>query len=56
MSLYVDDLIFTGNDESMFTKFKRSMMLKFDMTNLGKMRYFLSIKILLKVEGIFISQ
>lgn len=24
VSLYADDLIFTGNDESMFTKFKNS--------------------------------
>jgi len=35
ISLYVDDLIFTGNDESMFVEFKRSMMLEFDMTDLG---------------------
>lgn len=40
VSLYVDDLIFIGNDGSMFIKFKNSMKLEFDMTNLGKMRYF----------------
>jgi hypothetical protein len=38
ISLYVDDLIFTGNVESMFAKFKISMLVEFDMTNLGKMR------------------
>ena len=41
--LYVDDLIFTGNDERMFTDFKKSMMHEFDMTDLGRMMYFLDI-------------
>jgi hypothetical protein len=30
--LYVDDLIFTGNDETLFSFFKHSMMKEFDMT------------------------
>ena len=46
MCLYVDDLIFIGNDEIMFAEFKKSMMLEFDMTNLGKMRYFLGIELM----------
>ena len=46
MCFYVDDLIFTWNDEIMFTEFKKSMMLEFDMTNLGKMRYFLGIEVM----------
>lgn len=54
--LYVDDLIITGSDELMFTKFKQSMMDEFDMTDLGKMRYFLGIEVLQKSNGIFISQ
>uniref|UniRef100_A0A2N9FH80 Integrase catalytic domain-containing protein n=1 Tax=Fagus sylvatica TaxID=28930 RepID=A0A2N9FH80_FAGSY len=56
VSLYVDDLIFTGNDESMFVKFKNSMKLEFDMTDLGKMKYFLSVEVLQNPEGIYISQ
>ena len=44
--LYVDDLIFTGNDASMFDEFKQSMMNEFDMTDLGRMRYFLGIEVL----------
>jgi hypothetical protein len=56
VSLYVDDLIFTKNDESMFVEFKRSMMLEFDMTDLGKMRYFLDIEVIQRAYGIFISQ
>ena len=54
--LYVDDLIFTGNDEIMFEHFKKSMMVEFDMTDLGKMRYFLGIEVLQRMDGIFISQ
>ncbi|WJZ99221.1 hypothetical protein VitviT2T_017686 [Vitis vinifera] len=56
VSLYVDDLIFTGNDESMFVKFKNSMKLEFDMTDLGKMKYFLGVEVLQNSEGIYISQ
>ena len=38
--LYIDDLIFTGNDEALLSFFKESMMKTFDMTDLGRMRYF----------------
>jgi len=55
VSLYVDDLIFTGNDELMFTEFKNSMKHEFDMTDLGKMRYFLGLEVLQRSDGIFIS-
>jgi len=36
ISLYVDDLIFTGNDKSMCEEFKKLMMLEFDMSDLEK--------------------
>ncbi|GAU51028.1 hypothetical protein TSUD_291040 [Trifolium subterraneum] len=39
ISLYVDDLIFTGNNSVMVKGFKESMMKTFDMTDLGKMRF-----------------
>ena len=39
----------------MFVHFKKSMMVEFDMTNLSKMRYILGIKVLQRVDGIFIS-
>ena len=54
--MYVDDLIFTGNDESMFAEFKKSMMIEFDMTDLGKMRYFLGVEVMQRIDGTFISQ
>ena len=40
----------------MFTEFKNSMMLEFDMTDLGKMNYFLGLEILQKPVGIFICK
>lgn len=46
VSVYVDDLIFTRDDEQMMLEFKKSMMSVFDMTDLGKMRFFLGIEVL----------
>lgn len=56
ISLYVDDLIYTGDDENMMVEFKESMMKEFDMTNLGKMKYFLGIEVVQFDGGIFINQ
>lgn len=56
VSLYVDDLIFTGNDDMMFENFKKSMKQEFDMTDLGKMSYFLGLEISQSSRGIFINQ
>lgn len=53
--LYVDDLKFTGNDELMFLEFKNSMVREFDMTDLGKMRYFLGVEVQQESNGIHIS-
>ena len=56
MSLYVDNLIFTGNDACMFESFKSSMKDEFDMMDLGKMKYFLGVEFLQTSEGIYLSQ
>lgn len=48
VSIYVDDLIYAGNDKGMMIEFKQSMMQAFDMTGLGKMRFFLGIEVLKK--------
>jgi transposase InsO family protein len=45
VSLYVDDLIYTGNNTVMFESFKKSMMAEFEMTDLGMMHYFLGIEV-----------
>ncbi|KAK2442749.1 putative mitochondrial protein [Trifolium repens] len=56
VSLYVDDLIFTGNNEAMFSKFKDSMKNEFDMSDLGRMSHFLGVEVVQNAKGIFISQ
>ncbi|XP_057954001.1 uncharacterized mitochondrial protein AtMg00810-like, partial [Malania oleifera] len=54
--LYVDDLIFTGNNPEMFAAFKRSMVKEFEMTDIGQMAHFLGIEVVQSEKGIFISQ
>ena len=43
VSLYVDDLIVCGNDELLLIAFRNSMKNEFDVTDLGRMRYFLGL-------------
>lgn len=54
--LYVDNLIYTGNDETMFLEFKKSMMVEFEMTVMGKMHYFLGMEVKQTLDGIFVGQ
>ncbi|XP_038896556.1 uncharacterized mitochondrial protein AtMg00810-like [Benincasa hispida] len=54
--LYVDDLVFTRNNPSMFDEFKREMVKVFEMTDIGLMSYYLGIKVKQGEDGIFISQ
>ena len=54
--IYVDDLVFTGSDEGMFADFKASMKREFDMTDLGKMKFFLGVEVVQNDEGIYLSQ
>ncbi|KAJ4719135.1 Retrovirus-related Pol polyprotein from transposon TNT 1-94 [Melia azedarach] len=42
--LYVDDLIFTGSNASLFDDFKNTMTKEFEMTDIGLMAYYLSIE------------
>lgn len=54
--LYVDDLIYIGNDKTMFEKFKRSIMTEFNMYALGKLHYFLGFEVIQSNVRILISQ
>ena len=38
--LYVDDLLFTGNDVKMMQTFKQNMMQAYEMSDLGLLNYF----------------
>lgn len=56
VSIYVDSLFFIGNDESLLVKFKNSMKGEYDVTNVGKMRYFLDIEVIQHEHGVYCSQ
>jgi len=56
VSLYVDDLIFIGNDACLIEGFKCSMKSEFKITDLGNMRYFLGVKVLQSSKGIHLCQ
>ena len=52
--LYVDDMIYTGN--LMLEDFRTVMKKKFEMTDLGLMKYFLGLEVTQTDKGIFIYQ
>ena len=54
--LYVDDVIFTGNDDYFIENFKTVVKEEFEMTDMGLLRYFLRIEVEQNGNGIFISQ
>ncbi|KAJ3689816.1 hypothetical protein LUZ61_018980 [Rhynchospora tenuis] len=56
IALYVDDLIFMGNNEKMIKEFKEVMTREFEMTDLGLMKYFLGLEVRQENAGIFVSQ
>jgi hypothetical protein len=43
--LYVNDLIFTGNNSKMFGDLKQAMIKEFEMMNIDLMSYYLGIEI-----------
>jgi len=53
--LYVDDVIFTGNDDYLIENFKSVVNEEFEMTDIGLLRYFLGIEVDQNKNGIFIS-
>ena len=56
VSLYIDDLVITGNCVRLITEFKSDMKKKYEMSDLGLLHYFLGIGIIQSDEGIFITQ
>lgn len=54
--LYVDDMIFTGNNPGMSDDFKKAMTKEFEMTDIGEMSYFLGVEVKQMQDGIFVSQ
>ena len=56
VSLYVDDLLLTGNDAKLVEEFKQEMMKVFEMTDLGLMTFFLGMEIKQAEHEVFICQ
>lgn len=56
VALYVDDLIFTGNNLKLIEDFRKEMMRKYEMNNLGLLHHFLRIEIYQEDDGVFICQ
>ncbi|KAL8096063.1 hypothetical protein AgCh_037136 [Apium graveolens] len=56
VSLYVDDLLVTGNNAGLVTRFKQEMKKVFEMTDLGLMSFFLGMEIMQAEHEIFICQ
>ena len=54
--LYVDDVIFTGNDDYLIENFKSVMKDEFEMTDMGLLKYFLELEVEKNENKIFISQ
>jgi hypothetical protein len=54
--IYVDDIIFGSTNKSSCEEFSRIMILKFEMSMMGELKYFLGFRIKQLQEGTFISQ
>jgi hypothetical protein len=55
ISLYVDDLIFIGNNPKMFEDFKQIMIKKFKMKDIDLVCYYLRIMIKQEKDEIFVN-
>ena len=54
--VYVNDIIVTGNDEREKHEVNQRLAKEFEIKELGKLKYFLSIEVAYSTQGIFISQ
>jgi Reverse transcriptase (RNA-dependent DNA polymerase) len=51
--VYVDDIVLTSNDTMEMGRIKDSLATKFEMKNLGALRYFLGIEVASSPKGIY---
>jgi hypothetical protein len=54
--IYVDDLIITGDNDVDIFDLKKLLKQKFEMKDLGKLRYFLGIEVIQSPKGIWLLQ
>lgn len=56
VAVYVDDLFVTGTSLEMIGGFKREMAMRFEMSDLGKLTYYLGIEVKQHKDGITLCQ
>ena len=56
VSIYVDDIVYTGSNEEMLNEFKEDMKVKYEMTDLGLLHHFLGMGVIQTDSSIFIHQ
>ncbi|WRX31618.1 Reverse transcriptase [Theobroma cacao] len=56
VQIYVDDIIFGETNEALCKNFAKKMQGEFEMSMMGKLKYFLGLQIKQSEEGIFINQ
>ncbi|CAL2268313.1 unnamed protein product [Prunus armeniaca] len=56
VSIYVDDIVYTGNDQEMLEDFKKNMKEKYEMTDLGLLHHFLGMGVIQTPTSIFIHK
>nr|GEU58087.1 hypothetical protein [Tanacetum cinerariifolium] len=56
VQVYVDDIIFGSSNPQLYREFEALMHEKFQMSAMGELNFFLSLQVLQKNDGIFLSQ
>ena len=56
VAVYVDDLFVTGTSKKLINDFKRGMASKFDMSDLGRLTYYLGMEVVQDDQGITLNQ
>ena len=54
--LYVDDMVFTGNNLALIKTLITRLSIEFAMKDLGSLHYFLSVEVQPNSQGLFLSQ
>lgn len=55
VSVYVDDLFVTGTNKKIMEEFKKELASKFDMSDLGKLTYYLEVQVDQHEQGLSLS-
>lgn len=56
LCIYVDDIIYLGSSQDMLQEFKANMLSKFEMSDLGLLKYFLGLEVKQNNGSVFVSQ